>query len=114
ELAVLGELMRQVAVVQEAIGFWRALPRSEVNLVDADGRVERLCLLAPANPLLIVPLVFGKIPDHRRRARSQLRGKADRVGLLEPLGREFRLDAVLVDRALVEPGHEAFPDAGRL
>src|SRR5437764_7215517 len=106
--------MSQVAVVQEAIGFRRAPPRSEVNLVDADRRVKRLRLLAPANPPLILPLVVGKLPDYRRRARAQLRGETDGIGLFEPLRRDLRLDAVLVDRALVEPGHEAFPDPRRL
>ena len=43
-----------------------------------------------------------------------MRENAERIGLFDAEGREAWLDAVLVQRALAEAGHEALPDARRL
>ncbi len=109
-LAVLGELSTQVLVGEEAV-VGRALPRAEVHFVDADWRVQALRLGASRHPLVVVPGVARQIPDDRRGARAELRGEAKWVGFLQPLRREARLDAVLVDRALAQAGDEALPDA---
>src|SRR5207302_9017933 len=47
-------------------------------------------------------------------ARSGLGGDAERVGLVDAVRPEPRLDAVLVQRAMPEPGNEALPDTRRL
>ncbi len=56
-------------------------PRSEVHLVDRDGRVVALPGAAPSHPGLVVPVV-RKI-GHGRRGAAQLGGERERVGLLD-------------------------------
>jgi hypothetical protein len=64
-------------------------------------------------PRLVGPDVLRQVPDDRGSARAQLGGVPVGIGLVDTLARKARLDAVLVERALADGGHEALPDAGR-
>ena len=83
-VAVLDQLMRQVAVVQPTVGPVAAFPpRPEVNLVDVHRRVHRVALGPGGQPVAIVPGVRRKVGDDRRGPRRQFGGEPDRIGLVE-------------------------------
>ncbi len=68
-LAIVDQLMRQVAVVQPTMFPLAAdLPTSQVNLVNGDRLLQPIGLAAAIHPIAVVPLVLGQIGHDRRGA----------------------------------------------
>ncbi len=104
---VVGEMRGDVAIVRQRPV--RAPPRSQVKLVDAQGRVHRVVLVARAHPLLVAPFVI-EAPRARRAGRCHFRVERERVCtiLLRALARR---DGELVRVARSNSGDIGLPDA---
>ena len=82
-----------------------------MNFVDGNRRLQRLSFRPRFHPLFVGPLVF-KVPDHGCGAWRLLVQHAKRIGLLADMPFVVGNDVVLVQRALADSRHKAFPDAG--
>src|SRR5689334_12772758 len=83
-LDVLGQLMGDLAVVEEGIvRVIRAPPRTKVHFVDRDRSIQSLGTLAIVQPLRVVPIVSPILNDDGGRLRTELRLEGVGVGLFE-------------------------------
>ncbi len=100
------------AVGQRPVALFRhSHPGTEMNFVDRNRRLQRISFPARFHPLLVGPLVV-EIPDDRSRTRRLFVKHAKRVGFLADVSLIVGNDVVLVQRALADSGHKAFPDTG--
>jgi hypothetical protein len=109
---VVGELVAELLVRERAVPVGRvAAPRAEMDLVDRDGRAQRIGRRAPVQPLLVAPDVL-RIPDHGRIRRRHLGVERDRIAL-QAQAAVLRADLELVLRPLVHARDEQLPDPRR-
>src|SRR5205823_13200609 len=110
---VLDELSGELAVGERATFLHRdATPRSDVELVDRDRRIERVARAARLHPRTVTPLVV-ELPHHGGWLRPQLAGEREGIRLLEWARTVSRSDPELVERARLDVRDEPLPHAGR-
>ena len=110
-LDIIGQHRSQFPIAEQPIGFARvALPRAQVDLVDAVGGVEAVVLTLLAVPGVVAPVVL-EVPDDRRGVRRQLPEEGEGIAFVDGVVVVFRVDVVFVDCAPAQFGDEPFPDA---
>ena len=110
-LDVVGEERRRFAVGEEPVPLLRdPTPRSEMDFVDRDRRLEAVRVLPRRHPVPVAPFVV-QVPDDGRGPRRDLPEEGVGVALLRGAAADLRGDEVLVHRAFFEAGDETFPDA---
>ena len=78
---IVRELVRQLAIVEEAIApLGYAPPRTEMHFVDRHRLTERVASGPLGQPSLVAPLEVVEIRYDRRRAR-RLRLEGERIGV---------------------------------
>ena len=83
-LAVLDQLMGQLAVAQPAAGIVAGPPpTAQVDLVERQRLLQPVGLAALAHPLGVVPVVAVQVDHLRGGPRRHFGAEAERVGLLE-------------------------------
>ena len=90
-----------------------AAPAAQVHLEDVERLGEHVAVAALLEVVAVLPGIPVEVEGARRGARDLLGIEAVRVGLVE-LAAVGALDEVLVERALLDAGHKALPDAARL
>ena len=90
----------------------RPPPRSDMDFVDGDRRLDRVARLSIAHPAFVIPLVV-EIPDDRCCFRRRFVMNSERVRFVDAVIVLTRDDVVLVNRSLTDVRNESFPDAGR-
>ena len=88
-----------------------AHPGAQMHLIDIHGLVLCIGLCPARHPLLILPLVTADIPDNRSRVGAQLRVIGIGIRLQHGLAMA-RLDFILIDISLLQPGDKQFKNAG--
>ena len=103
------QLFGKFPVRQPAVAFLHfALPRTEMDFVNADRLFVPFGLSALFEPRSIVPLITAEVANHRRRARAHFGGERVRVGFLRPeTVRSLDLKFILI--ALFDTGNEQLP-----
>ena len=106
------EFAFEFGITEPAVrGVARPPPASEVHLIDGERRRQTVVGCPLPHPLLIAPRIAGEV-DH-------LGGRPWRHFGPEPVGigpiaeAPVRVDAILVERAGTDAGHEQLPDARR-
>ena len=89
-----------------------AAPAAQMDLVDVQGFLHVVGGVAGVHPGLVAPLVALDVHQARCGARDLLAPEPVGVGLVEELA-VVRLDDVLIEVALGEPGHEPLPQTAR-
>ncbi len=108
---ILGQFRRHLAVTQRTVVLFRnPHPRPDMHFVNRHRRLDRITRPALLHPFLVAPGVI-EIPHHRCRSWRLLLQQSNRIGLIDAVPVMMRLDMKLVERALVCPGNESFPDA---
>ena len=111
--AIGGELLAELAVVQDAAAFFgHATPGGEVHLVDGHRPGTQVALAAGLQPGGVMPDETREIADDRRVVRRGLEVQRIRVRLEERRGVVRTDDLVFVARAGGQAGDEDLPDAG--
>ncbi len=109
---VLREQRRSLAVRQRPVALvGHAAPGAQVDLVDGHRRRREGMIAARPHPLPVAPRVV-QVPHDRARAGRHLMPHAVGVGLVDRVALDAGEDAVLVDGAPGDSGHETVPDAG--
>ena len=110
---IFGQLGRHFTVRQPPVALLRnARPRAQVQLVDRNGRVQRVAPRPALHPFLVLPLV-RQLPHLRRCVRPDLRGKSVGVRLVRLVGVVTRRDVIFVQRPAADAGDEPLPHARR-
>src|SRR5215469_7904608 len=107
---VFGEAGSDFAIGERAVVFFgNTHPGAEVDFIDCLRSTQGIALGAPADPLLVLPLV-GEIPNYRRGTRRFFVPEGDGVGLVDAVSVAigFNVEFVKVTRLCV--GNEALPD----
>ena len=80
-----------------------------MNLVDGNGRIERVGAVAALHPLAVAPVVV-EAPHARSGPRRRLAIECEGIALVDFVAVVARCDAILVAVAVACPGDESFPD----
>ena len=106
------QLERVLAIRKRAAPFLgHAHPRTEMDLVNGDGRCQAVLGLALLHPGLIGPGVV-EAAHHGGRLGRHLAAEGKGVGLFDAVTQVARGDVILVDLAFAQTGKEPLPDAG--
>ncbi len=110
-LHVLRELLRHLPIIEEAGRIvLRPHPRAEMDLVDAEGRVECVGPLAAGHPFVVLPGMVQR-PDARGGTRRLFPCEGVRIAFLDRSPLLMRFDVVLVAVAVARLRHEPLPHA---
>src|SRR5712692_291527 len=82
-----------------------------MEFVNGNRCLERRFRRPLLHPVLISPFVV-QIPNDRRGARWLLVEKAKRISFVADVSMMLRSDVKFIERALGDPGHKSFPNAG--
>src|SRR5208337_1536788 len=104
---VLHKLLGKLTIAEPAHpdGVECALPGTEMDFVDRDGRVKTLATLAGGHPFPVAPLVAVEIPDYGGRVGTHFREQAKGVRFDGDVALVAGLDFVSVQLALLEAGN---------
>src|SRR5579871_2450917 len=81
-------------------------------LVNRLRRAQGITLRSFLHPFLVVPVVI-QIPEHGSGSRRLFTPDANRISLVDAISVTMGIDVELVKCAVIRPGDESFPDAGR-
>ena len=113
-LSVFGQARRDFTIGEGAVIFLRnPPPRTEMDFVDGNRRLQRVPGLPLLHPVLVRPLVF-EIPYHRGGAGRLLMQHSEGIRLIDQKSVVLRNDMKLVNGALGDSGDKPLPDAGTL
>src|SRR5215469_13099746 len=108
---VFGEAGCDFAIRERAVVFLgNTHPGAEVDFIDCLRGTQRIVLAAPADPLLVLPLV-GEVPNYRRRTGRFFVPEGDGVGFVDAVSVAIGFNVEFVQVTRLGVGDEALPDA---
>src|SRR5258708_987119 len=108
------QLVAEFSIAKPAIMILRdPPPRTEMDFVDGNSRLEPVSLRAAREPIGVLPFMVIEVGNDRAGVWAKLGAEGVGIGFERENVAVWADDLILVDGAFVEFGNEDFPQAGR-